>query len=180
MSDVWTPPTAPLEGADAEDRTYAKDMRRRYFNHETAVKSIGTLYYFIAGMFILAMGVMVFPFEHSMAEFIISAIIPLALAALFVWLGRGLKQLRPWAKIPAGILSGIGLIGFPVWTLINGYILYLLFSEKGKVVFSDDYKQVIADTPGIESRTSLIVWIFIALLVSMAVFAIYIMRNTHY
>jgi hypothetical protein len=45
----------------------------------------------------------------------------LGLAAILV--GSGLRQLRRWTVIPVGLLSGIGLLGFPIGTLINGYIL---------------------------------------------------------
>ena len=88
----------------------------------------------------------------------------LGLAALQIWAGIGLRRLSPWARIPSGILSGFGLLGFPIGTLINGYILYLLFSKKGTTVFSEEYKRAIAQTPHIKYRTSLVVWILLGLL----------------
>src|SRR4030095_8127226 len=81
-----------------------------------------------------------------------------------LWVGTGLRRLRRWARIPTGILSGIGLLGFPIGTIINGYILYLIFSQKGKVVFSDEYRAVIEQTPHIKYRTSIVVWIVLGLL----------------
>jgi hypothetical protein len=71
--------------------------------------------------------------------------------------------LRKWARIPTGILSGLGLLGFPLGTLINGYILYLIFSQKGKTVFSEEYQAVIEQTPHIKYRTSILVWILLGL-----------------
>ena len=62
------------------------------------------------------------------------------------------------------VLSAIGLLGFPIGTLISAYFLYLLVSEKGKVVFSDEYKEVIRKTPHIRYKTSIVVWIFLGLL----------------
>ena len=67
------------------------------------------------------------------------------------------------ARVPTGILSGIGLLGFPLGTIINGYILYLVFSQKGTTVFSDEYHAVIAQTPHIKYRTSIVVWILVGL-----------------
>ena len=50
--------------------------------------------------------------------------------------------------------------------LIVGYILYLMLSEKGSVVFSPAYKEIIARTPHIKYRTSLILKIALAVFVS--------------
>jgi len=79
------------------------------------------------------------------------------------WVGTGLRRLKKWTRIPTGILSGIGLFGFPLGTIINGYILFLIFSQKGKVVFSDEYRAVIEQTPHIKYRTSIVVWIVLGL-----------------
>jgi hypothetical protein len=76
---------------------------------------------------------------------------------------------KAWARIPSAILSGLGLISFPLGTLINGYILYLLFSKKDSTIFSDDYKQVIQETPHNKYQTSLLVWIFLGLLALLVV-----------
>ena len=77
----------------------------------------------------------------------------------------GIRRFKGWARIIAIIFSVIGLIVFPLGTLISGYFLYLLLSEKGKVVFSDWYQQVIAKTPHIKYRTSKIAWVALGLLV---------------
>lgn len=63
-----------------------------------------------------------------------------------IWIGWGLINLRNWGRITMGILALPGLIGFPICTLIYGYILYSLYSKKGKYVFSREYKQVMAST----------------------------------
>ena len=105
----------------------------------------------------------------------------MAVAGLQIWTAIGLRQLRSWARIVSGVLSGIGLLGFPLGTLLNGYILYLLFSKKGTMVFSDEYKRVIELTPGIKYRTSIVVWIFLGLLLvllGVAVFGLLIGRVT--
>jgi hypothetical protein len=62
------------------------------------------------------------------------------------------------------VFGAIGLLGFPVGTLIAGYLLYLLWSEKGNVVFSPRYQRVMQATPHIKYKTSIIVWIFLGLL----------------
>ena len=81
--------------------------------------------------------------------------------------------MKKWARIPTGILSGIGLLAFPIGTLINAYVLYLIFSAKGKMVFSDEYRAVIEQTPHIKYRTSIIVWIVLGLLLLLIAFGIF-------
>ena len=68
-------------------------------------------------------------------------------------------------KIPATIFSAIGLLSVPIGTLINGYILYLIYSAKGNMVFSEEYRKVIAATPNIKYKTSIIIWIFLGIVV---------------
>ena len=70
-------------------------------------------------------------------------------------------MLAPWGRIIGAVLSGIGLLGFPIGTILNGYFLYLLLGEKGSTVFSERYKRVIADTPHVKY----IPWASIVLLV---------------
>jgi hypothetical protein len=64
-------------------------------------------------------------------------------------------------------VSAIGLLGFPCGTIISGYLLYLLLSAKGEMVFSSAYKEVMQATPHIRYRTSIIVWIFLFLLIGV-------------
>lgn len=152
-----------VAGADSER------IRQDHIKHEASVKSVGFLYFLTAGFLILAsVGGLVAPGND--AGVLVAAFF-LGLAGVQIWVGVGLRRLKPWARIPTGILSGIGLLGFPLGTLINGYILYLVFSEKGKTVFSEDYQRVIQETPHIRYKTSIIVWILLGLLLLLIGFA---------
>lgn len=168
MSDVWTPPQAPLESPSTGDRVYASKVRQHHLNHESALKSVGLLYYFFAGVLLVAAPatelINLTPFGRIIAPAILAG-----LGLVLFWVGRGLQRLERWAKAPAGILSSLGLLGFPVWTMVNGYILYLLFSAKGTMVFSEEYRQVITDTPDMTSRSSLVAWIALGLLAALAI-----------
>ncbi len=64
------------------------------------------------------------------------------LGAVFFLLGRGLRRLRRGVRGPTIALAGLGLLGFPLGTLINGYILWLMLSKKGQLVFSPEYAAV--------------------------------------
>lgn len=151
--------------------TKAEEMRKNHIKHEASVKSIGVLYFiggaivFLAGMFTLVGSLA----AKSRPESIGVAVLLIGLSVAQIWVGIGVRRLRPWARICAGILSGIGLLGFPVGTIINGYILYLVFSEKGKTVFSPEYQEVIRPTPHIKYKTSIVVWIVLGILVLVIV-----------
>lgn len=88
----------------------------------------------------------------------------LLLSIAFIALSFGFKKLSPWARIAGTVLSSLGLLAFPVGTLINVYILYLLLCEKGKMVFSGEYKTIIQQTPHLKSKTSIIVWALLGIL----------------
>ena len=157
--------------------TAAEAMRKEHLKHEASVKSIGFLYY-LGGAAMLLLGVIMIvgigagggaqePFPV-----ILMSVFVLVFGAGQLWVGHGLRGLRRWARIPTGILSGLGLLGFPVGTIINAYILYLVFSAKGKTVFSDEYQAVIEQTPHIKYRTSIVIWILLALVVGLVAFGL--------
>lgn len=167
------------EGVASND---AEDIRNEHIKHEASVKSIGILY----GLGAVAMLVMGVVFAFSLLGSVSRApsgqgepaflvgfgVVFVVLGGLQLAVAIGLRRLKPWARIVAGIFSGIGLLGFPLGTLINGYILYLLFSQKGKMVFSEEYQEVIAQTPHIKYRTSIVVWIFLGLVVFLLLFGL--------
>jgi len=157
-----------LKEEGATGSTAAEEMRKEHLKHEASVKSVGVLYYLGGGAVFLFGLVGLFAVPKDSNAPIAIVVFPVLLLFLFgagqLWVGTGLRRLRRWARIPTGILSSIGLLGFPIGTIINGYILYLIFSQKGKVVFSDEYQAVIEQTPHIKYRTSIVVWIVLGML----------------
>lgn len=147
----------------------AEEVRRAHISHEASVKSVGILYFLGAGVLVPAGAVLLFAPEAAQKA---TGFALMLLGGFQLFCGIGIRKLRPWARIVAGVLSGIGLLGFPLGTIINGYILYLLFSKKGTTVFSEEYQRVIAATPHVKYRTSIIVWIFLALLLLLIVGAV--------
>lgn len=138
--------------------TEAERIRREHIKHEASLKSIGALHY-LGGLCCLLFGVVMFKEKTAVS------LLLLGLAVLELLLGKGVRQLKPWIRVPVGIFSSIGLLSIPVGTLINGYTLYLVFSKKGRTVLSPEYQDVIAATPQIKYKTSIVVWIFLGLLV---------------
>jgi hypothetical protein len=160
------------------DGRSAEQVRKEYLSHEASTQSVGLLYLLgggilgLTGSGVLMSGLIVLVGGQSKGmDFFAGAFFALFLlawSALQIWLGRGLRQLRRNVRIGVTLFSVLGLLGFPLGTLINGYILYLLHSEKGKVVFSEAYRQVITATPQIRYRTSPVVWLVFAALVLVA------------
>ncbi|HAV64940.1 MAG TPA: hypothetical protein DCY13_21535 [Verrucomicrobiales bacterium] len=157
----------------------AEQIRQDHINHEASVKAVGILY-LIGGTFGLigSLGLFVMlsstttgdgPAESVVFTGGVAAVLLVFCGVQFA-AGLGLRRLRNWARIVAAILSALGLLSFPVGTLINGYILYLLLSKKGQMVFSEEYRQIIAQTPHIRYRTSTIVWIVLGILVALILF----------
>jgi hypothetical protein len=163
--DVIPPPPGDISEAEA--------LRRKYIKHEASVRSIGVLYY-LAGIFLSFISLSTIGIVVALAAGRSDPPPPFAVGLLLVYsalaivsfvVGRGLRRLRHWARVPVGILSIFGLLQVPIGTLINGYILYLVFSAKGAMVFSPQYQEAIRQTPHVKYRTSMVTWILLAILV---------------
>ena len=146
-------------------------IRQEHIKHEASVKSIGILYFLSAtGLALMSVSVFTISWGASPNSGSVAfggvgmGVFCLLFAVALIWVGVGLRGLKSWARIPAGILAGVGLFAIGLGTIINAYILYLLFCRKGKTVFSDEYKQVIAETPHIKYRTSIVIWVLLGLL----------------
>ena len=150
----------------------AEQIRKAHIGREAYVKSVGTLYLATAGVFVMGLiGVASLPPSAAARRagpllWLVAA----GLAALLFATGRGLRHLRPWSRIVSGVIAGIGLLGFPSGTLLNGWILFLLFSKKGSMVFSEPYQRVIAATPHIKYRTPPLVWILLAIVLLLSAY----------
>jgi len=156
-------------------------IRHEHLSHEASIKSIG-LMYTIGGAFAMLVGPGYIFTGITMINSPIQAglTMPIAFGAGFISLGvvvflvglanivvaNGLGKLAPWSKNSGAIVAGIGLLFFPVGTLINGYVLYLLLSKKSSTVFSPQYKDVILQTPHMRHKTSTVTWVVLAICVA--------------
>lgn len=162
----YAPPTAHVADIGSGADPHADAIRQEHIKHETSIRSVGILYYLasfsmvIGGIGLLTLG---FKGEQTQLGFAIG-LIYLILGALSLVFARGIRQLKPWARTTCIVLSAVGLLGFPVGTLINGYILYLMLASKGKRIFEPDYPAIITATPHIKYRTSILVWVVLGLL----------------
>jgi hypothetical protein len=162
-------PAAPLTDAEA--------IRKPHLKHEASLKAIGFLHLLGGVAVLLSLVAMAVAFgmrstgsesPAGIREYIMMAgpIVLLGAIAVGQFIsGWALRKLRPWAKIPAAIIAGISLLSIPVGTLLGGYTLYLLFSEKGRTILSPGYAEIMAQTPHLRYRTPLWIWIVLILLI---------------
>lgn len=165
-NNLFAAPETMSWPGDADPRPAAA-IRRAYLDHEASLRSIGFLYLIGCGLSIgigSFVGLMALGEEYLSGSMLVNSIIIIGLGFMQGMIGSGLRRLKRWTIIPVTLLAVIGLLAIPVGTIINGYILYLIFSSKGAMVFSDEYKEIIRQTPDIRYRTSIVVWIFLGLL----------------
>jgi hypothetical protein len=62
-------------------------------------------------------------------------------------------------------LSVLGLLNFPIGTVISIYFIYLLVSAKGQFVMTPEYAAIRAVTPHIRYKTPIWLWVVLGLLV---------------
>jgi hypothetical protein len=175
MADPLNPYAAPttdhmLAEQDPSSFVEAEQVRRMFFKHERAVKSISAFYMFgclFAGLYLAACIGMAYNDPLARPYALIGFAVLVLLFLVFYWIARGLWRLNPRIRTPLTLLSIIGLLGLPLGTILNAYILYLIHCEKGKYVFSPEYKEIIAQTLYIRPRISIVVWILFGLLLTM-------------
>lgn len=144
-------------------------VRTEHLDTEAAIKSVGLLYYIAAfGLVILGASVLVgeTPVKAS-TGWLPALLLPLGVAAGGT--AYGLKRLQGWARIPTIILSSIalvlGLISVSiVGVLIHIYVLTKVLGKQGQFVMTPEYKRIIAATPHIKRKTSIVVKVLLVLL----------------
>ncbi|MCS7470692.1 hypothetical protein NZK35_28910 [Stieleria sp. ICT_E10.1] len=177
-ADAALNPYAPTSHV-SETEGFESDVesfRRRYLSHEASIKSIGFLYlipgvlllvFFVAMLGVAAVSLLVDGNGMQGMGLVEAALVVGiygGLGSVQIYTGLGLRRFKIAARRLATVFSVIGLLMFPFGTLINGYILYLLQSQKGKVVFSESYQDAIRRTPHIKYQTSLIVKVLVVIL----------------
>ncbi|MFM8570789.1 MAG: hypothetical protein ACKOAU_04250 [Pirellula sp.] len=198
MSENPFEPSAGAFGSIREDisadLTQAELIRKSHLSHEANIQSFGCLYtlwailqllfgafYTVAGIVVALYGSQVLESgeEFETGSPLTAGLITVALGVFFLALGtvlllggRAMQTLNSKHKMLAIIISAIGLLGFPCVTIPSAYLLYLLLSPKGEMVFSEGYKDIVRATPHIKYRTSIIVWIMLFLLIGVIAFFI--------
>jgi hypothetical protein len=171
MSEAVNPyaaPTARVDDAGANPE--AEAIRRAHINHEASIKAVGVLYYL--GGTLITLGVITGIAGAPNAPDGAMLLLVGAIGVAQFFAGWGVRAFRPWGRVVGIVLSAIGLLAFPIGTIINGYILYLFLAKKGRTIFSPKYQEVVAATPHVKYKVSIVVWIFLALILAFIVIGI--------
>ena len=172
-SNPYKPPDADLVAGHSE-QAQAEMVREAYIRHEASVRSVGVLYY-LGGIFgiLMAITLLATGFDGvgaASARTFGYGVIAGALGVGLLVLGYAIRRLKRWVRVPVGILSVLGLIAFPLGTLVNLYVLVIVFNKKGRKVFSHDYAQIIRKTPDVKYRSSPLMMAAL-LLITLAIIA---------
>lgn len=156
----YAPPQADLSNpqlSPGEDVS----IRQAHIKTEATVKSVGTLYYLgcfvliVSGVATLLTNPPVAPDAGIGGNVILSAVL-IVIGLLQGVLAYGLRRLRSWSRWPTVVLSFIGLLAFPMGTLISALILSNTLGAKARMVFSADYQRIIAATPQVKYKSKIL------------------------
>lgn len=146
--------------------TADEHVRQLHINTEATIKSIGTLYYLGAFVGVLvSVASLATMTRHGPALETGVALFLGAFGAVQGVLAYGLRRLLPWTRIPVIVLSCLGLLAFPIGTIISIYFIATLAGKKGQLVMTPEYRRIIAATPHIKRKTSIFVWVLLVLLI---------------
>lgn len=141
-------------------------IRQEHIYTEATIKSVGMLYYL--GTFILLIFALISFTTSSIEVTLRGPLLGTVILVLAVGQGvtaYGLRRLQNWARIPTIIFSCIGLLVFPLGTLINVYILTKVLGKQGRFVMTPEYQRIIAATPHVKRKSSILALLLLALLI---------------
>jgi hypothetical protein len=172
MSDnPYQAPVTAVADVDAPAAD-AERVRREHIGHERQLRAVGALYLF-GGVLGLLGGIALIVgsigAERGGGEMTAIAVLYVAISAFSLVLGWGYRKLAPWVRIPGTVLAAIGLLGIPIGTIISLAILWMIWSAKGKVVLSPQYAAIVAATPHVRYRMTVVDWIVWGLLAAVLI-----------
>lgn len=130
------------------------------------LKTIGVLF-ILGGALTLIGGVLPLMNLKEGAEAFGVSLFLIGISLLYLFTGFGLRKLKRGARIPAVIICAIGLLGFPFGTLISAYFLYILCNRKAGRILTPAYQEIIAQTPHVKQKTSIFLWVLLAVLLGL-------------
>lgn len=133
-----------------EQRKRAERARREHLSREATVRAIGS--FFLAAGIVVMVTTIVIALDHPWDPRRLAApfFAAMAVGGGLITVALGIRKRRRWARYMAGGVAGIGLFGIPLGTAAAGFILYALFSQKGRNVFSDRHVFVVDATPDLK------------------------------
>ena len=172
----YNPFQAPRAWPDGEDwpSDHPEAIRRRYLSHEASAKSIGSLH-LCGGLvcILIAIGLWFMPLQRSILN---GPAISLALAGVVMFVfAVAAHRLKRWSRLPSSVLAVVtGLAAFIVGIPIAAYFLYVMFSANGQMVYSEEYREIIEQTPHVKYKTPAIAWTVLLLVIGLIGFGVVI------
>lgn len=152
-------PYAPPRVATLTHNRSPEAIRQAHIVHETSIKSVGGLYALLGGLILLPafIGLLEASTRGTRSGGFAALAPAMVIGTGILVLGACVRRLKPWARIVAAVLSGL-VAAVTLFTLIfpalNLYILWLMISAKGRMVFSPAYQHIIDLTPDVRPRHS--------------------------
>ncbi len=177
--DMVNPYEAPQALPEEVIGSDAEAIRTSYISLESSIKSISLVHMLTAMPFAFALlGAIealhqgltsTWPGDDRVMEGVIGVLVAGSgsrVIGLFCLWVIGTKEVGPR---PRTWLSVVGLLLFPVGTIVNAYFLYLLRSDKAAFVFSDEYREVIRQTPHVVYKTAGWLWVVLGIAILLAI-----------
>jgi hypothetical protein len=143
----------------------AAAIRHEHLKHEASIRSIGILYFLVA-VFMFLGGLI------GLAQGSGGGLLAMMIGAVMGYTAAQIRKLSSRVRNLVRVLSGVGLLVIPLGTLINAYVLYRVFSQKGRFILSDEYRAIIDQTPHIKDESSrvlgVLLWFVLGLLSLLA------------
>lgn len=170
MNEAEFNPYAPPLAARLISDSTPEAIRRAHIGHKTSVKSIGGLYALAGGLMLLVffIGLLESLLHASWDNDFTEQALRLLIGVGALLLGAGVRRLRPWARIAMAVVSGLlaaATLLTVTFPLLNLFVLWLMLSAKGRMVFSPAYQRIVAFTPDVRPRTSGVVWLLLCVVI---------------
>lgn len=140
------------------DHASCEEIRNAYRQHEGDVRAWGLFFVMIPTLFVMlgiVLNAVTFATDKAQYYGVMGSCYSLVVGALAIYSGLMLRKLHERAMVPTGILTVL-LFLIPGWgTAVCLYTCYLVFSAKGRFVFSPRYRDVIRQTPHLECEVSI-------------------------
>ncbi|MFN0125887.1 MAG: hypothetical protein ACKV19_04280 [Verrucomicrobiales bacterium] len=161
----YQPPSAGIPLPSTRVAGQAEAIRKEHLTTETNIRGIGCLWMLSLPLAVAVVFTMYVEGSTSGGmELVFGGLVTLLMLTQGV-VGIMLRNLNPAARIPAIVLACIGLIGFPIGTLISVLILLALCRARGKRVLSPGYNEIRAATRHIKYKTPVWIWIFLIIII---------------
>lgn len=157
----------------AATQRFHERTREEHASAESGIRAMGAVFWLQGFALAVVAGFSLAVAQETFAQ-TVAAIAggPVALGIVFafgllmVWMGGRLRMLDPNARLPGLAFAGVGLLAFPIGTVLSLYFLALLSSQKGRHVFSAAYREAREGTPEMTPPIAWGVWACVALAIA--------------